>query len=999
MKKLLLTTLLIFLAAAVFAQKGAVTATVVDAETGESVAGAVVTVTPAKTPDKKLYFTSAYKGALSIPSLAYGEYSLTVAFLGYNDLTTTFRVSAAKSELGELKLRPGVQIETVVKEVKALRTSQKGDTVSYNAGAFKVTGDADVEGLLKKMPGITVSDGAVEAQGEEIKKVFVDGKEFFGEDVTTAIKSLPAQAVDRIEVYDKLSDAAEFSGMDDGEGYKAINIVTHVNMRQGQFGKLYAGFGYDADTKTEDKFKYVAGGNANVFNGDSRLSFIGLFNNVNQQNFSFEDILGVSGNSGGGRRGGVGQYMVRPQSGVASVNAVGVNYSDTWGKRDQLSFQGSYFFNNTNTTNRSTVDKWYEPPMSVDTLSTTGYSDTKAYNHRFNARLEWKISENQNLMIRPGFSYQSNDPWSTTDGWQLGQSGYSRTDNFSDGLRHGYNMRTNAVYRAKLGKDGRTVTLNGSVNYSDNTNNSNSYSNQLGSQPVRPSIDPATGMWNPAAGYVDPETGEERPYVELRYLRNLAPSSSYSLRGEFTYTEPVAKNAQISLQYRAAYDHQERDKRSYVTPENFSIAGLTPDPLLSNSYQSNYTTQRVGPGFRFSKERNTFIANVYYQRAALNGQVVRDDAEKIRHTYNNVTYFMMGQLNINRENSLRLFISSYTDNPSVTELQSVYDVSDAQNISHGNPELNPSYTHRVNFHYTNSNVEKGRTFMWMFSMQSTSDYNATHLVQSPGTLSIGGTDYRPNYYATPVNLDGYWSLMTHLSYGLPISFLKCNFNVMAGIIYTKTPSLLGGEVDAQTGLITGGVRNDARNMGYDFRTVLGSNISENIDFTLSWNGTYNEAVNSQSKETKNRYFNHTARGDLKAVFPLGFTFTASAAYTQYIGFTNNYDDSYLLCNAYIGKKVFKNQRGEVMIGVNDLFNQNKAFARTTGSGWTQNGTNSVIGRYYMVQFNYNLRRFGKKGSRNMKDYDGIEESGSRRRMMGPGGPGGPPPGGFHGGPR
>ena len=419
MKRTLLTTLLTLFAAAAFAQRGGVTATVVDADTGESVVGAVLTLTPVKTPEKKQYFTSAFKGAVSIPSLAYGEYSLSVAFLGYNNLDTTFRVSASKVSLGLLKLKPGVQIETVVKEAKALRTSQKGDTVSYNAGAFKVVADADVEGLLKKMPGITVTDGTVEAQGETVKKVFVDGKEFFGEDVTTAIKSLPAEAVDRVEVYNKLSDAAEFSGMDDGEGYKALNIVTRPGMRQGQFGKLYAGFGYDADTETEDKFKYIAGGNANVFSGDSRISFIGLFNNVNQQNFSFEDILGVSG-GGGGRRGGMGNYMVRPQSGVASVNAIGVNYSDTWGKRNQVTFQGSYFFNNTNTENRSTVEKWYEAPMIPDTLSTNGYSDTKGYNHRFNARLEWKISENQNLMIRPRFSYQSNDPWSRTTGWQYG---------------------------------------------------------------------------------------------------------------------------------------------------------------------------------------------------------------------------------------------------------------------------------------------------------------------------------------------------------------------------------------------------------------------------------------------------------------------------------------------------------------------------------------------------------------------------------------------------
>ena len=982
MKKILLTFFSALFAVAAFAQNGSVKGTVVNADTGEEVVGAVLIVSPVKDPSAQKGFTSGYKGSVSIPSLAYGEYSLSVSFIGYQNYDTTFRVAAPRVDLGTVKLKPGVQIETVVKEVKALRTSQKGDTVSYNAGAFKVTNDADVEGLLKKMPGITVIDGVVETQGEEVKKVFVDGKEFFGEDVTTAIKSLPAEAVDRIEVYNKLSDAAEFSGMDDGEGYKAINIVTRPGMRQGLFGKLYAGVGYDAESETQDKdrFKYLAGGNVNLFHGDSRVSLIGLFNNVNQQNFSFEDILGVTG-GGGGRRGGVGQYMVRPQAGVATVNALGVNYSDTWGKRDQVKIEGSYFFNNTNTANRSTVDKWYEAPMSPDTLMTRGYSDTEGYNHRFNARLEWKISENQNLMIRPRFSYQINDPWSQTTGWQFGApesggSGYSYTDNYSDSRNYGYNLGTSAVYRAKLGKDGRTLTVDGSFSYSDRKNNSTSWSNVQEISSIRPGVGSDPFAWDPAA------------YTTLRYLRSLAPSSSYSLRGNVTYTEPVAKYAQVSLQYRMSYNSQERDKSSYVTGDDFSIAGLTPDPLLSNSYESGYLTQSVGPGFRFSKERNTFVANVYYQRSALDGQIVQENSEKIKHSYDNVTYFMMGQLNINRENSLRLFVSSYTDSPSITALQSVYDVSDAQNISRGNPDLNPNYSHRVDFHYTNSNVEKGRTFMWMFGMNATQDYVATHLVQNPGTMNIAGETYTPNYYSTQVNLDGYWNLRTNLSYGFPIGFLKSNFNVMAGVSYSVAPSMLGGTVDA-TGTILDGERNDTRNLGYNFRAVLGSNISENVDFTFSWNGNYNEATNSlNTSNSKNRYFNHTAQGSMKFILPLGFTLTGSASYTQYVGYTNDYEEDYLLCNVWLGKKVFKNQRGEILIGVNDLFNQNTAFARSTGSGWTQNSTNSVIGRYYMVQFTFNLRHFGKKGSQNINDYEGM---GGPARRMGPGGPGGPPP--------
>jgi hypothetical protein len=161
------------------AQSGVITLTVVDAETGEEVPGAVIEIVPKAHPDQKKYYTSGYKGALQVRGLAYGSYTLAVTFMGYEKAEKEFRVTQPSENLGKIALREAaIAIETVVKEVQALRTSQKGDTVSYNANAFKVTADADVEGLLKKMPGITVNNGAVEAQGETIQKVFVDGKEF-----------------------------------------------------------------------------------------------------------------------------------------------------------------------------------------------------------------------------------------------------------------------------------------------------------------------------------------------------------------------------------------------------------------------------------------------------------------------------------------------------------------------------------------------------------------------------------------------------------------------------------------------------------------------------------------------------------------------------------------------------------------------------------------------------------------------------------------------------
>lgn len=945
----------------IFAQTGAVKATVWDTDTDSGVPGAVVEVASKSNPDKKKYYTSGYQGALSITGLAYGDYTATVSFLGYENAVVEFSLRSASKNLGRIEMKTSAtQIETVVKEVQALRASQKGDTLSYNAGAFKVAVDADVEGLLKKMPGITITDGAVEVQGEEVKKIFVDGKEFFGEDVTTAIKSLPAEAVDRIEVFNKLSDQAEFSGMDDGEGYKALNIVTHENMRQGQFGKVYAGYGYDFDSgQTDSRHKYLAGGNVNIFSGDSRISVIGLFNNVNQQNFSFEDILGVSGSTGGGR--GVGQYMVRPQSGVATVNAIGLNYSDTWGKRDQVTFQGSYFFNNTRTVNESLRDRWSEFTGSEgallrDTLTEAGSSLTSNNNHRFNARLEWKISDNQSLMSRTGLSYQSNSPWSLTDGRQWGDSGYSLLYSESDARRWGYNIREFLQYRVKLGKPGRTLTLDGNFAYSTRKRNTDSRANQSEADPVE--------------------------YLPLDLLTQYisSPTMSYRLRGGFTYTEPVAKYAQVSFQYRTEYSYEESDRRTYTQEDGEYLF----DENLSNTYNSGYLTHRIGPGFRWAKDRNTLIANVYYQHATLDGKTTYPYADKTNRSYDNFTYFLRADIQFNRENTIRLTLESSTEEPRVTDLQNVYDLSNTQYITKGNPDLNPTYTQQLRFHYIHSSLTKGRTFMWMFTLQNASDYVATNVVYNP-QLEIFGQEYRPLQYSSPVNMDGYWSLRTHMSYGLPLNFMKCNLNLMAGVNYSLIPSQINYE------------RNDASNIGYDASVVLGSNISENLDFTLSWYGTYNEAKNSLlATAGKNRYFNHTAAASLKWTFWKGVTLTASASYVQYKGFTTDYNDEYLLCNVYLGKKVFRNQRGEIQIGVNDLLNQNTSFVRTTGSGYTQNAWNSVVGRYYMVQFVYNLRHFGKKGSTNMADYDSEPKSnGNNHRPMGP------PPGGGGGfrGPR
>ena len=927
------------------AQSNKVTARVVDSEANMGVIGAIVEIVAKDNPDKRKHTVSGADGVFTITSVAAGDYTMNITFIGYSTVTRDISVKG-NLDLGVIEIAPeAVAIETVVKEVQALRTSQNGDTVAYNAAAFKVASDADVEGLLKKMPGITISNGSVEAQGEQVKKIFVDGKEFFGEDVSTALNSLPAQAVDRIEVFNKLSDNAEFSGMDDGEGYKAINIITHSNMRQGVFGKVYGGYGYQPDTDdVTSEHKYNAGGNVNIFNKSDRISIIGLLNNVNQQNFSFEDILGVTGGGGGpggGRGRGVGRYMVRPQNGVARVGSIGVQYSGAWGENEKVKLNGSYFFNSTNTQNVSRLEKWYYDPSPADTLEQDGRSDIANMNHRVNVRFDWAINRNMSLMSRTNFSFQGNDPESWTDGKQWGESGYNITKSGSVGSSRALRFSEFLQYRVKLGdKPGRTITVDGRVSYKNTPRSwSNSYST------LETIEDPTTGLYIP----------------DLRYVSSFAPENELDLGANFTYTEPVSKNAQLSMQYRFESERQEIDKASYITDDSFDIAGLAPNDQLSSTTDSHYMEHKVGPGFRYAKSGNNVVANVYYQYSVLDALVKN---KPVKNDFHDFTYFLMSNIAFNSQNTMRLFVMSHSENPKVQNLQEVYDLSNAQFISKGNENLEPAYTHRINLRYVRSNMEKGRTFMWMFSGQFTQDYIGQSVTYNPGKMDIDGVAYDPLQYTTYANLDGYRSLRTHLSYGFPITPIKCNLNVMAGVSWTRTPSLIDGNA------------NFTSNIGYDAMLSLGSNISENIDFTVQWNGTFNDTKQSLAmRNAKNTYFNHAASGTLKWVFWKGFTLTAAVNYNQYIGFTNDYNEDYLICNVYLGKKVFKNQMGEVMIGVNDLLDQNTAFARTVGSGYTQNMTNSAVGRYFTVQFTYNLRFFGKNASNDINDYDGMNVSG------------------------
>lgn len=298
---------------------------------------------------------SDVKGIFNFRNVSNGNYIVEVTSVGFSKYHRDISVAGENVNMGNLGVSKIAEtLSTVVIDGTPPPVRQRNDTLEYSASAYKLNPDATSEDLIKKMPGVTVDrSGAVTAQGESVRKVTVDGRDFFGDDATATLRNLPAEVIDKIQVFDKLSDQAQLTGFDDGNTTKSINIVTKADMRSGNFGRIYAGYG------TDDK--YSAGGNVSFFNNARRISFLGLTNNVNQQNFASQDILGATssgGRGGGGMRGGGrggNNFSVGQQSGIAKTNALGVNYSDEWGKKIDVS--GSYFFNNSNTSNERTINR------------------------------------------------------------------------------------------------------------------------------------------------------------------------------------------------------------------------------------------------------------------------------------------------------------------------------------------------------------------------------------------------------------------------------------------------------------------------------------------------------------------------------------------------------------------------------------------------------------------------------------------------------------------
>lgn len=852
-----------------------------------------------------------------------GKYRLRIQYIGYHSFDSGLVVGEMP-----IRLRPVVLVEDakLLQEVEISglqkRVSQQGDTTSLHAEAFKVNRDANAEELVRKMPGIQIENGQVTAQGESVRRVLVDGQEFFGEDATLALRSLPAEIIDRVQLFDRLSDQAQFTGFNDGNTEKTINIVTKNGKNSGIFGRAFAGYGSDQ--------RYQAGGNVNYFKGQRRITLLGQSNNTNQQNFSSQDLVGLSneGGRGGMRGGGRGNwgggssqnFLVGQQAGINQTQALGLNYTDRWGAKAKVN--ASYFFNaGENNTEQDLNRQFYQADGLGPVYSETTRDRAINYNHRFDMRLEYDIDSSNSLIFRPRLRYQDNSSLGLLSGRNqtTGLLPINSTETSNSREQAAWQGEIDLLWRHRMKKQGRTWSVRTEYNFNQRTTRSELQAT------------------NQFFGLTDS--------LQLIDQESTAEGAAQTLGLEISYTEPVGKIGQFSVSYRPSINRQKNNQFTRAL-DTLSNQYTLVDSQLSNQFDSEQLTQRVQFHLRFRGSKWGGGLGLGLQYTDLQGQQFFPNSQNIARGFRNLLPNAMLSYTIDRTNNLRLFYRSSTNLPSVTQLQPLVNNSNPLQLSIGNPDLLQEENHQLVLRYNHNNADKGHSLS-VFGLASIQPnyIGSTTTIARSDTLIQGILLARGGRLTQNTNLSGAWNSRAVVTYGLPVSWLKSNVNVNAAVGYNQVPGRVNG------------IDNFARTTTISSGLVLGSNISEAIDFTLSYTLSTNRVINSVEPALNANYLNQLAGLRANWQPTLKWMISSEWAYTHYRGLAAGIDPDFLLWNAGIGYRLGKKGDGEIRLSSFDLLGQNQAIGRTVSDIFVDDSRTSVLQRYFLLTLTWNIRQF------------------------------------------
>lgn len=872
-------------------------------------------------------------GKFQFAQVRKGNYSIRVSFLGYKELRQNITVADEPTiALGTMLLIEDSQTLNEVKVVgQVAGVIQKKDTLQFNARAYKVNPDANADELIEKLPGAVVENGKMQIQGEEVKQVMIDGKLFFGKDATAAMKNIPAEVIDKIQVFDQLSEQSQLTGLDDGNTTKTVNITTRPDMRNGIFGRNAAGIG------TNDSYR--VGSSINRFKGSSRLTVLFQSNNINQQNFSSEDLTGVAsgsaqsrrgGGGGGNRGGGAGgggdnssNFLVNNQPGYNKTNALGLNYSNEWGTK--LKLQGSYFLNqSSNSIVENSFQQYIQSSNAGQTYAENSNSSTKSLNHRAYFRLEYKIDENNSLVMSPNLSFQTTDASSGYDGvTNLNGSKLNDVLNKNASNNNAINFSNNLLFRHRFAKMGRSLTFNVTTTYNDRN---------------------AEGSLKSVNNFYG-----TNPSARILNQRSNTDANGLGLSTSLYYSEPISKQSAVFLSTSFGYNENQSEKYAY----NFSDSEQTYnrlDTLLSNVFNSDYYNYRIGTGFRqFSRNMN-ISAEVRYQNAHLMNEQIFPKTYNLDKSFNNILPSFSMRYNINgNAKSVRFNYQTQTQQPSISQLQEVVNNNNPLRLSTGNSSLTQEYQHQLSLRYTATSPTTFSNFVTLMSANfvvgniTNSSFIATRdtVISKDITLKAG------SQLSRPVNLDGQYSVRGFMSYGFPVKAIKSNINTNLTASFSRTPGLINTAL------------NYSDSQRYAFGLVLSSNISQNVDFTISSNSNISFVQNTISNSLNNNYFNQNVKLRLNIIFWKGIVFNTDATYYSNSGLSSSFNQSYTLWNMAVAKKLFEKQQGEIRLSVFDLLKLNTSIQRNVTTTYIEDNQSNVLQQYFMLTFSYNLKKYWK----------------------------------------
>ena len=956
--------LLMMVALAANAQNYNVKIKLVDKSNGEPVGFATVSLTPDGKDAVLKFAQTGANGAVEIKGLPAGKYKLVCSLLGYVNHEEVVDIQR-DVDLGtkEMVVERSFIEGAVVSDVGNPITVKK-DTITHNVTLIK-SGDNDVlEDLLKKLPGIEVgSDGSITANGKTINKIQIDGKQFFLDDPTIASKNLPANIIERVSVVDKKSEQAEFTGIDDGEEETVLDLGVRKGMMNGWFGNILAGGGYDVQPQ-DNKFRYQGAAMVANFTESNQLAFIGNANNTNNRGFNDMAASSMSGMRGGGMRGGGGMGGGFGGgfggNGESSSYMAGFNGSHTW--KDKSEITGNAMFNgNERFVKEMTSRETYQKDGSSIFADEDGYARTSTWGVRAGARADWKISKNTSLLFEPNFNVGWGDfieesVFSTDRGANgVKQKAVNDGNSKSFGDSHNQSANGRILWRQRLGKAGRTISVNARYNF--NNSDMEGYNQSL------------TRTFSSSGLAMDDRQAEvmaDSTIIDQKYITR---SQTQGANGRVSYTEPLGKNFYMEANYMYNFTYRTSEKNT--TDKDASGNYTVPVPDYSSYITNTVHRQNIGINIRKQEEKFNFTVGASLQpQKTINhtdsGNYKVDTTLKVLNWSPNARI----DFNFSDAQMLRINYRGNSQQPSLTQMMPVPDNSNPQRVTLGNLGLNPSFSHNLFMMYNSTNMKTYASFNANVNVT----YNTKNIVNASWYDASGVQ------YTVPMNNDkGSWSARTFLMFNTPIA--KSRFSIMSftNANYNAGVSLVGNEnIDSSDERSYLNLANYTQNgtqtvgIGENLRLTYRDDI---VEASLGGGTRYSQSWYSISTNNRPATWTSNAEGRFMAKIPNVLNIATDARYTRYDGYNAAYNDPTLVWNAEISKQLFKNQF-TLTLKAYDILNQSKNTYRTTTDNYVQDTRNNTLGRYVMLSLTYRFGTFG----------------GQRGNRMGPGGPGGPGPG-------